>query len=146
MSIKVLKLDYKHDYDFLLVGIICSHRDIKLGYELNQNLSLDFSRMNDVEVPAGRPGSHTRHSYFSCPGSDGGFYHLINNRDKDGTGYFIPEMRNFDFFLLVCEVPGNFDLTALVKSIRQIEIVAGTFPIEPSEIKSADAFLLILES
>ncbi len=145
MNIKILKLDYKHDYDFLLVGIISACRDYQLCYELNQNLKLDFQRKEDVTVPAGKPGSQTCHSYFCCPGRDGGFYHVITNRDKNGTGFFIPEMRSIDYFLLVCEVPGNFDLTALVKSIREIKNFSGAFAIEPSEMKSAEAFIMLLE-
>ena len=145
MSRKISKLNYENDYDFLLYGLICAHKDYKLCHELNAALQLDFHRKADVVVPAGKPGSSTSHSYFTCNDNDGELFHVITNRDMDGTGFFIPEMRSIDFFLILYDVAGVYDTVNLIKQVREIEIVSGAFEMDPSELKSAEAFLLFLE-
>ncbi len=146
MTKKILKINFDNDCEFLLAGLISAYKDYKVCFELNQLLSIDFQRKEDVVVPAGKPVSNTRHSYFLCPGKDGECYHVISNRDKEGTGYFIPELRNIDYFLLVSEASGSFDMGKMVKSIRNIDIVSGAFELDPADIKSAEAFLLFLEA
>ena len=143
---KVVKLEFENDFEFLLAGVISGFKDYKLCYVLNHLLQLNFVRHQDVTVPVGKPGSFTRHSYFSALGKDQEHYHIISNRDKDGTGAFIPEMKSIDFFILVSEMPGNFNMNELTKKIRAIENISGIYEIDPSEMKSADAFLLFLEA
>jgi len=146
MSKKILKLDFENEYEFLLGGIICAYKDYKLCFELNRIMKLNFVRNKDVFVPAGKLGSTTRHSYFSCPGKDNNRFHVISNRDKDSTGFFIPEMRNIDYFLLVSDAPASLAMNSVLKTVKNIDIVSGVFEIAPSEVKSADAFLLFLEA
>ncbi len=145
MTKKVLKLNYENEFEFLVAGLISAYRDFKVCFELNDLLRLNILRGEDVIVPAGKPGSTTRHSYFTCRGRNSESYHIISNRDKDGTGYFIPEMRNIDYFLLISEAPASFDMNGLVSSVRKIEIISGVFEVVPTEMKSAEAFLLFLE-
>ena len=142
---KILKIHYESEFEFVVAGLISAYKDYRLCFELNQVLKVDFKRYGDVEVPAGKLGSLTRHSYFSCRGRDHEFYHVISNKDKDGTGFFIPEMRNMDYFLLVSDVPGSYDMHATVRAVRKIDIISAAFEIQPSEMKSAEAFLLFLE-
>ena len=146
MSKKVLKLDFTNDFDFPLIGIICGYKDFRLVFDLNYHLGFDFKRGNDVVVPAGKPGSSTRHSYYKHLGSDDEVYHIISNRDKDLTGYFIPEQKNIDYYFLVSQTNGRLDEKVLVKTIRQIDIIAGTYEIDPNELKSAEAFLIFMEA
>ncbi len=145
MTKKVLQLNFEKDFDFLIVGLLSAYRDFRLCFELNEAMKINFLRNKDVYVPAGKPGSSTRHSYFSCTGRDHEKYHVISNRDKEGTGYFIPEMKNIDYFLIVSEVAMSYDISKLIKLVRGIEIVSGAYDIQPSQMKSAEAFLLFLE-
>lgn len=145
-SKKVLKLDFEGEYDFLLLGLISGFRDYKLCFELNELLKLNFQRREDVILPTGRPGSTTRHSYFDCQGGDFETYHILSNRDKAGTGFFIQEKKNIDFFLIISGASTNFDMKHLIKEIRSIDIVSGVYELNPYDIKSADSFLIFLES
>jgi hypothetical protein len=145
MSKKILKLPVQNEFDFFLAGLISGYKDYRLCFDLNNALQLNFLRGNDVVLPAGKPGSSTRHSYFTGEGKDGEMYHVISNRDKDGTGYFIPEMKNIDYFLVVSAAPPGFRMDALVKTTRQVEIISGVYDLDPTELKSAETFLLFLE-
>jgi hypothetical protein len=146
MSKKILKIDFGGDFDFLLAGIICGHKDYRLCFELNDSMALQLLRKEDVLLPAGKPVSSTRHSYYSSIGADNEHYHIISNRDKEGTGYYIPEKKNIDYFVLITETPTLFDFKYFVKQLRQITIIGGAYEFDPAEIKSAEAFFLFLES
>ena len=146
MSKKILKLQFQNEFEFLLAGLISGYKDYRLCFELNTAMKLSFKRNKDVVLPAGKPGSSTTHSYFYSDGRNGERYHVISNRDKEGTGFYIPEMKNIDFFLLVSEASAKFDMDKLIKQTREIEIISGVYEIDPYELKSAEAFLLFLEA
>lgn len=146
MPRKVIKLDFEEEYDFLLVAVICGFKDYRFIFELNQLLSLNLIRKDDVILPAGKPGSSTRHSYYFCDGPDHESYHVISNRDKSGTGHYIPELKNIDFFILITGAYSNIDVNEFVKTIRSVEMVTGAYEAQPQELKSAEAFLLFTES
>jgi hypothetical protein len=146
MSRKVLKLDYSGEFDFLLAGIVCGHKDYRLCFELNRHLRLDLHRRDDVLLPAGRPGSITSHSYYSHKGSDNEVYHVLSNKDSHGTGFYIPEMKNIDFFFLISQPNGSIGMKDLITTMRKVELVSGAYEIKPSDLKSSESFLLFLEN
>ncbi|MFM8917026.1 MAG: hypothetical protein ACKOGP_04715, partial [Bacteroidota bacterium] len=71
---------------------------------------------------------------------------LIGNRDLEQTGFFIPEMRNVDYFFLVTGFNDDFNLTDMVEKMRKLIAVSGAFIIQPSDLKSAETFLNLIEN
>lgn len=146
MPKKVIKLDFEGEYNFILLGLICGFKDYKLCFELNHALNLNFQRNDDVNIPTGRPGSNTRHSYYLANGLDYESYHVLANRDKAGAGFFIPEKKNIDFFLLITDAAGSFEIKNMIATLRNVDIISGVYEMDPYEMKSADSFLIFLES
>ncbi|MFM9003903.1 MAG: IPExxxVDY family protein [Flavobacteriales bacterium] len=143
---KILKLDFEQDLDFLIVGIISGHKDFRLCFELNKALRLRFARKDDIVISAGKPGSSTSHARFLTGGNASETYNLIGNRDLEHTGFFIPEMRNVDYFFLVSGYNDNFDLAGMVEKMRKVNAVSGAFIIQPDGLKSAETFLNLIEN
>jgi hypothetical protein len=143
---KILKLDFDQDLDFLLVGILSGARDYKLCFEINRKLNLDLTRLDDLSISTGRPGSQTKHARFVANSKGVERYYLLSNRDSENTGSFIPEMRNVDFFLLVSGMAANFKIRKTVEDLRLIDVVSGAFEIDPDGLKSAETFLCLLEN
>lgn len=143
---KILKLDFEQELDFLLVGIISGHKDFRLCFELNKALKLRFARKDDIIISAGKPGSSTSHARFLTGGNASETYNLIGNRDLEHTGFFIPEMRNVDYFFLVSGYNDNFDLAGVVEKMRKLSAVSGAFIIQPDGLKSAETFLNLIEN
>ena len=54
MAKTVLKFDTEEEFDFLLIGIVCQHKDYRLCHELNQKLELNLVREKDYEVNISR--------------------------------------------------------------------------------------------
>jgi hypothetical protein len=140
-----IKLDMSEEMDFSLTGIACGHKDYKLCFDINLSLNLNMVRVADVVLPLTRPGSFTHHSCYSSTGIDGEVYYLVSNRDKNGSGFFVPEMRNLNYFFVVAGEGSKFIRDGILGSLRGIKIVEAAYDMEPSKMKSAEAFLYLLE-
>jgi hypothetical protein len=140
-----IKLDMSEEMDFSLTGIACGHKDYKLCFDINLALALNMVRVDDVVLPLTRPGSFTHHSCFCATGIDGEVYYLVSNRDKNGSGFFVPEMRNLNFFFVVAGEGSKYIRDRILGSLRGIKIVEAAYDMEPSKMKSAEAFLYLLE-
>ena len=46
----VLRIDENEQYGFVLIGIVCQHRDYRLCREINLALDISLARDNDFEV------------------------------------------------------------------------------------------------
>jgi hypothetical protein len=145
MARKVHKLDPDDDLDYLVSAIICGSRDFRLCFELNYHLGLAFLRCDDVELYSGRPGSTTYHSYYKCSGGNSEVFHILSNRDRNRTGYFIPEMKEADFFFLVTSYTARYNFGGHLAKIKEIDLVAGVYALDRGKMKSADSFRIFLE-
>jgi hypothetical protein len=141
-----LKLEIPVDYDFAVVGIICGFRNYRLCHEINKCLGVEMERTDDIRVPAGHPGSHTIHACFKGYLEEDHGYFLISNKDMKGTGFLIPERKTFDYFLIIDPTCHHKDLNICVSRIRDIDIVTGAFEADPREFRSAEAFLIALDT
>ncbi|MFM7080311.1 MAG: IPExxxVDY family protein [Bacteroidota bacterium] len=140
------KLDFDQDLDFLLIGILSGSKDFKLCFEINRLFRLDLTRLDDLSISTGRPGSTTRHARFVSMKKHLERYYLVSNRDTDNTGSFIPEMRNVDYFLAISGMAANFELKKMVDGLRSLPVVSGAFEIDPAGLKSAETFFCLLEN
>ena len=50
MAKTVIKLTNDDDYDFIVIGIVCQHRDYRLCHELNQLLHINLNKKEDYSV------------------------------------------------------------------------------------------------
>ena len=50
MAKKFLKISEESQFDFLLIGIVCNHRDYRLCMHLNKKLEINLSKKDDYSV------------------------------------------------------------------------------------------------
>jgi hypothetical protein len=140
MAKKVLKLDIKNEYDFLLLAVICSYKDYRLCFELNQQLKLKLKREKDLELISKQKNKNIfSNFYFSSP--DNEQFRIINN--KGTTGAFVPEMKTMDYFIMIRNLNQKKSVDDLIAKIKKIKIISGVYEVNPDELKSAENFLLI---
>jgi len=140
MAKKVLKLDIKNEYDFLLLAVICSYKDYRLCFELNQQLKLKLKRENDLELLNKQKNKSVfSNFYFASP--DNEQFRIINNKGSART--FIPEMKTIDYFMMIKNLNQKKSVDDLITKIKRVEIISGVYEINPDELKSAENFLII---
>ncbi|MEP7168139.1 MAG: IPExxxVDY family protein [Bacteroidota bacterium] len=139
MAKKVLKLDIKNEYDFLLLAVICSYKDYRLCFELNLQLKLKLKREKDLEF-MNKQKNKNLFSNFYFSSTDNEQFRIINN--KGTTGAFVPEMKTMDYFIMIRNLNQKKSVDDLITKIKRVEIISGVYEINPDELKSAENFLI----
>ena len=141
MAKKVVQfLDFESEYDFLLMGIFCAYRDYKLCFELNNALELSFEKLDDFEIALDKKGSGQFPLFFADNPEEEEFF-VIGN--KGSNGFFVPELKQVDYFLIVRNYTRETTIENLIRKIKTIKIVSSVVEYDPAELKSGDLFLYI---
>jgi len=144
----------------VLVGISSSLRDYRLCHFIFKQTGLAFVRgkedyldhkgyrkdkdqdeMDYHIIFEKRKQQRVKKHYFSiyrfCDPNFEFEYYLLSNRCVDG-GLLIPELPNFDYFMLVKHYIDTDDLRALMDQIRNIKEVILTKELNPTTLKSKE--------
>jgi len=142
MAKKVIQfLDFKTEYDFLLLGIYCAYRDYRICFELNHALELSFEKQDDFEIQLEKKGSTGQFAIFLAENSDEEQFFVVSN--KSVNGLLVPELKQVDYFLLVRNNTRYTTSQHLIEKIKSINIVSSVLEYFPDELKSGDLFLYI---
>jgi hypothetical protein len=124
-----VRLQFEHDYDFCLVGIVCHEKDYRLCWMLNNTFNIKLTKVDDHAT------EHSAHSMFSFNHEDVfRDYHLIANRGSQGM--LIEEHRQIDYFFIVKGPLEEDEKKELVEHIKKSEIVSGAYSIDAQTLKS----------
>jgi hypothetical protein len=124
-----VRLQFEHDYDFCLIGIVCHEKDYRLCWMLNTLFNLKLTKVDDHAT------EHSTHSMFSYTNED--FfrdYHLIANRGQDGL--LIEEHKQMDYFFIVKGTVEADERKTLAEQIKNADMVSGAYPIDAQTLKS----------
>src|SRR5688500_10214994 len=103
MSKKVLKISEEDKFDFLLIGIVCHHRDYRLSMALNKKLDINLSKQDEYTVFNNKRMEDQFFSFYEFVTEEEDRYNLISNKSQ--KGFLIPEQNQVDFLLLIRMVP-----------------------------------------
>ncbi len=139
MAKTILKLDDDDQFDFMLVGVICQHKDYRLCHELNTAFKTELARENDLEIFNGKRMEKVSFSFYRYKTDEEDRYYLISNKSKQG--FLIPEQKQIDYFLLIRENVKRIDEAGFVNRLKDLKVVLGVFKFDPKKLKSRDNLL-----
>jgi hypothetical protein len=140
MSKTVLKFDAEEEFDFLLIGIVCQHKDYRLCHELNQKLSLNLGREKDYEVSIAKRMNPALFSFFKYENDEQDLFYVFENKGRHAM--LISEQKQIDYFFMIKECFKRHNINDIVNAVKQIPVVLAAYPIEARTLKSRDYFLL----
>lgn len=124
-----VRLQFEHDYDFCLVGIVCHEKDYRLCWTLNNLFNIKFSKTDDHVT------EHGNHSMFAFNQEElFRDYYLIANRGSEGM--LIDEHKQMDYFFIVKGPLEEDEKKQLVEQIKKSDIVSGAYSIDAETLKS----------
>ena len=133
----VLKFNDDDQFDFILIGIACQHKDYRLCHELNSSFGISLKREEkDYEIFNGKRMENLSFSFYSYSNEDEDCYFLMTNKGKQGL--LIPEQKQIDYFLMIRENVKRINQSELINSMKQINIILGIFKMEPKNLKSRE--------
>lgn len=135
----VLRLDDDDQYDFILVGIACQHKDYRLCHELNTGLNILLRRENDYEIFNGKRMENISFSFYRYITNEEDHYYLLSNKGRQGL--LIPEQKQIDYFFMIRENVKRIQLPELINRLKELNVVLGTFKMDPKNLKSRENLL-----
>ena len=131
---QTLKLHVDERVDFRIIGISSHENDYRVVWSVNQELGMQFTRVENLEVHQSKIKTDLSFSKYRFDDEDRYIrYNLIANRCPDGI--LFPEIKNIDFVLQVAGTMNETEFQALVKKLKGITMVSALFVLQPEKIK-----------
>ncbi|MHC1703801.1 MAG: IPExxxVDY family protein [Tenuifilaceae bacterium] len=137
MPKKSHKLDGNHELPFALIAISCSDSLLKVAWNLNKALELDF-RESEHQVFSKENPSQIFPVLCDRHSSESQFYSLIPN--KLSSNILVKELPNIDFILEISGEIMKNDINSIIKKIKQIPGIVIALEVMPEKIKRKNAF------
>lgn len=137
----VIKLQTESDEAILLWGILTGCSGHRLCWEINQAGNYGLARGEDLKVVRNSPAGDTFFSYYRFDDVEEGYYlELIGNHS--GGEYFMSELRNFDFLLMVKGELDFFDKQVFASLLKGIACIRSAMPIDDRKLKLRQQLIL----
>jgi hypothetical protein len=133
-SKKVHRLKIDTRFPFQTIGISCHENDYRLIWAINAKLQTAFVKIADFnDSDEADPKKSFSRYYFENAGQCVSFYILSNRCDN---GYLIPEYRKVDYFLFLKGETESGYAEALIRRLKQVDILSTAFLIDNNTIRS----------
>ncbi|MCK5822861.1 MAG: IPExxxVDY family protein [Bacteroidales bacterium] len=137
---KKIKLTYKPDYDFVLIGISSHENDYKIAWSINNILNINLSKKKDITVFNKKYSETQSFSVFSHNDETRlVLYNLISNRCENG--FLIQEFNMFDFFIQIYGEQSESYIKKLLNKLKKDNNIILAGKLDLSKIKSAGKLL-----
>lgn len=142
---KITKLKYQKEFNFILYGITTSDNDYQLSWKISNYLNYEFVKVEDIAIEAGL--SSSKHFFSVYKSFD--LQHFSENdfcimkiiANKSDNCIFVEEHRNIDFFILLFEIDNESLSKKILSCKSNINSINAVFQIDISKIKFIDKLL-----
>ena len=119
---KKRKLEAEFEYDFSLFGIISTLKEYKLAWLLNNILDVQLDKANDIEIEFLKSQNLIISNYLVE--TENSSLRLLKNKSMDQLGdnpaYLLPELKRFDYFMIIQGFEDTFSNQVLKQKISSI--------------------------
>ena len=134
------KLVIDNVYEGKVIGIVSTLKDYKLAWSINQVFKIELALQPPLVLEFLKTPDLTITNFLFedefCA------YRLLRNRGNDlNTGYLIPELVNFDFFLLISGEEEILPEQSVIEELHNIKGISFFQQIDVSRLKSKDNFI-----
>ncbi|MFD2203245.1 IPExxxVDY family protein [Shivajiella indica] len=139
---KKIKLFVEHQFDFELLGLVSPVKDYKMAWLINQALGVKLIKINDFE-PEFLHQPQLKISQF-LEEKEHGFVQLMKNRSHSDDGnalYLVPELKMFDYFLLIQDQTFELDINVYIERLSQIRYIQSAVKLDINKLKSKENLL-----
>lgn len=128
-------MEIEPDYDFKLIGIVCSLSGYQLGWLFNHSLGFSLGRDEDIEVHLPRKKETAFFEFFQFEDEDQRLnYYMLGN--KSNGQLLVPEMKQVDYWLLIKGLFENLNEPRLLNKVKAISQVQTAFYVDIASLKS----------
>ncbi len=134
------KLKIEYDFDFILLALNANVKPYKLAWAVNSELNLNLVRQDNISL------EFTSERYLSIINylaqSEYQKVRLLGNKSEEANDqispYLIPELKNFDYLIVLENESNTFDENAFISSTKRIPFVQFVTKVDLQNLKSRD--------
>jgi hypothetical protein len=124
------KLKVEYDFDFCLIGIVCSEKDFRFCWMLNNQLGWKLAKADDHISGVGN------HSFFILNDEEQmRDYYLIVNKSDSGK-LLVEEHKHTDYFIIIKGEITNEEKKYFAEQIKTLNSVSASYLIDADALKS----------
>ena len=134
------RLEVSYDFQFDLIAVNTNVKEYKLAWAVNKELGLSLSKEENISIDFSK-GKSLSISNYSCKTEYQTFRLLKNKAENQGeqfNAFLIPELKNFDYFLMVADDSMTFQINPFISTIKEIPFVLFAVSVDTSALKSRD--------
>lgn len=134
------KLVIDNVFEGKAIGLVSTLKDYKLAWSINQVFNIELALQPPVVIEfLNSPDLVITNFLFEDEFCE---YRLLKNRGNDlNSGFLIPELVNFDFFLLISGEEEILPEQSVINQLHTIKGVSFFQQIDVSRLKSRDNFI-----
>ncbi len=129
---KIVKLNIKPDFDFVLIALVSSEPLYRIGWLINEHINIQLKEVEPINIIHSKRQINQEFQRFAFI-NDTETYYLVNNKSENGV--LIEEQKQVDFWLKI-ESLNQINSADLVKNIKSIKDINLAFIVDPSSLKS----------
>jgi len=123
--IKKNKLEVFYEYDFQLIGLVCSLKEYKLAWLLNKELDVKLIKQPDIAFEFLNLGTFAISNFIFT--TENGTLRLLKNKAYEyehvKSPFLIPELKEYDYFLKLESMEVHLPserILEILKNVKQI--------------------------
>ena len=121
--------------EFYLLALVSPLRYYRLGYSLNQCLSVDFTMKEPLAVPSGQQQQlHYFHYYEYYEPLEQLFYKLVANKSEGGT--LVPELKRVDYLFMLEGEFAKDQIEPIQQQLKELSSIQAVYQIDPQSLRS----------
>ena len=140
---KKKKLEGSYEVDFTLLGLVCNKKEYKLAWHLNQALSINLIKQDDIRIEFSDNSSILISNYKHE--TEFLMIELLQNKlvaaGNLKNQLLLPELKQFDFLLKLNDLTGELTAENVNVIIKEIPIVEYTLRLNFDSLKSKENLL-----
>lgn len=141
---KKLKIEFEIQSEYTLFGISSQLKDYRLAFHINNDLKLNFKRMDDINIANEKSNEENNFSfYYYFDEESQNTFSLISNHNQDGK--LLPSAKQIDCFFIIKDYIKTEQKQHFLSSIRKIRNVIAAYKLDIKKIKNADLMLSDME-
>jgi hypothetical protein len=137
------KLEVSFDYDFHIIGLVCSLKEYKMAYYINKHIDFRLVKAEDLEYKLKNDSTMLISNYLYK--NEYSEVRLVKNKSIEFTNiakpFIAPEFKTFDYFIYVFNEGAGFEIDAFIEQISLCTNIEYIRKIDVSELKSKDNFI-----
>lgn len=134
------KLNIELSYDFLLIGLISAVKEYKLAWQLNNVLDIQLIKEEDILIEFFKGNDMYVSNYLFA--TENSLLRLMKNKTitngQSQNTYLLPELNQFDYFIIVEGFEDSLTDTVLKESLRTVGDIQYSQFFDPNKLKSKE--------